>query len=120
MEAASKKMDNFQTTKDAANWLFSQSCTFVAGSSKLDSLPGMTLPEVAFVGRSNVGKSSLINMLTNHKNLAKTSSKPGKTQLINHFKINNNWFSGVYQFCSNFVSVFFHFFYFFNSFCIYM
>ncbi|WP_415034910.1 GTP-binding protein [Flavobacterium sp.] len=50
------------------------------------------LPEYAFIGRSNVGKSSLINMLTNHKNLAKTSGKPGKTQLINHFKINSNWF----------------------------
>ncbi|RZJ58227.1 MAG: YihA family ribosome biogenesis GTP-binding protein, partial [Flavobacterium sp.] len=45
-----------------------------------------------FIGRSNVGKSSLINMLTNHKNLAKTSGRPGKTQLINHFKINSNWF----------------------------
>jgi GTP-binding protein len=50
------------------------------------------LPEYAFIGRSNVGKSSLINMITNHKNLAKTSGKPGKTQLINHFKINSNWF----------------------------
>jgi GTP-binding protein len=54
--------------------------------------PKDPLPEYAFIGRSNVGKSSLINMLTNHKSLAKTSSKPGKTQLINHFKINNNWF----------------------------
>ena len=50
------------------------------------------LPEYAFIGRSNVGKSSLINMLTNHKSLAKTSGRPGKTQLINHFKINGNWF----------------------------
>ena len=50
------------------------------------------LPEYAFIGRSNVGKSSLINMLTNHKNLAKTSGRPGKTQLINHFLINKNWF----------------------------
>jgi GTP-binding protein len=54
--------------------------------------PQERLPEYAFIGRSNVGKSSLINMLTNHKNLAKTSGKPGKTQLINHFKINLNWF----------------------------
>lgn len=50
------------------------------------------IPEYAFIGRSNVGKSSLINMLVGRKNLAKTSGKPGKTQLINHFKINNNWF----------------------------
>lgn len=50
------------------------------------------LPEYAFIGRSNVGKSSLINMLTNNKNLAKTSGRPGKTQLINHFLINKNWF----------------------------
>ena len=50
------------------------------------------LPEYAFIGRSNVGKSSLINMLTGRKNLAKTSSTPGKTKLINHFKINGEWF----------------------------
>ena len=50
------------------------------------------MPEYAFIGRSNVGKSSLINALVNNKNLAKTSGKPGKTQLINHFIINNNWY----------------------------
>ena len=50
------------------------------------------MPEYAFIGRSNVGKSSLINMLTNHKSLAKISGKPGKTQLINHFLINKNWY----------------------------
>ena len=65
---------------------------FVISNSEVDKCPKDRLPEYAFIGRSNVGKSSLINMLTNHKNLAKTSSKPGKTQLINHFKINNNWF----------------------------
>ena len=54
--------------------------------------PPPNLPEYAFIGRSNVGKSSLINMLTNNKNLAKTSSKPGKTQTINHFLINKNWY----------------------------
>ena len=58
----------------------------------MSKCPLKRLPEYAFIGRSNVGKSSLINMITNHKNLAKTSGKPGKTQLINHFKINNNWF----------------------------
>ena len=54
--------------------------------------PAPNLPEYAFIGRSNVGKSSLINMLTNRKSLAKTSSKPGKTQTINHFLINKNWY----------------------------
>lgn len=54
--------------------------------------PPPTLPEYAFIGRSNVGKSSLINMLMNNKSLAKTSSKPGKTQTINHFLVNKNWY----------------------------
>ena len=54
--------------------------------------PPPNLPEYAFIGRSHVGKSSLINMLTNRKSLAKTSSKPGKTQTINHFLINKNWY----------------------------
>ncbi|MGK0493751.1 MAG: GTP-binding protein [Maribacter sp.] len=54
--------------------------------------PKEPIPEYAFIGRSNVGKSSLINMLTDRKSLAKTSGRPGKTQLINHFKINENWF----------------------------
>lgn len=54
--------------------------------------PKDPIPEYAFIGRSNVGKSSLINMLTERKSLAKTSGRPGKTQLINHFKINNSWF----------------------------
>lgn len=65
---------------------------FIISNSIVSKCPQDRLPEYAFIGRSNVGKSSLINMLTNHKNLAKTSSRPGKTQLINHFKINNNWF----------------------------
>ena len=65
---------------------------FIISNSEVDICPKERLPEYAFIGRSNVGKSSLINMLTNHKNLAKTSGRPGKTQLINHFKINLNWF----------------------------
>lgn len=65
---------------------------FIISNSEVSKCPLERLPEYAFIGRSNVGKSSLINMLTNHKNLAKTSGRPGKTQLINHFKINNNWF----------------------------
>ena len=61
-------------------------------NSSVDQCPNEPLPEYAFIGRSNVGKSSLINMLTDRKGLAKTSGRPGKTQLINHFKINGNWF----------------------------
>lgn len=61
-------------------------------NSSVDQCPNEPLPEYAFIGRSNVGKSSLINMLTERKGLAKTSGRPGKTQLINHFKINGNWF----------------------------
>ncbi len=61
-------------------------------NSDVAKCPKDYLPEYAFIGRSNVGKSSLINMITNHKNLAKTSGRPGKTQLINHFLINKNWF----------------------------
>jgi len=68
------------------------SASFVISNSDVNKCPKEKLPEYAFIGRSNVGKSSLINMITNHKKLAKTSGKPGKTQLINHFKINNNWF----------------------------
>ena len=64
---------------------------FIISNSIVSLCPAERLPEYAFIGRSNVGKSSLINMLTNHKSLAKTSGRPGKTQLINHFKINNNW-----------------------------
>ncbi|TBX69558.1 YihA family ribosome biogenesis GTP-binding protein [Flavobacterium silvisoli] len=68
------------------------SAEFIISNSDVSKCPKDPLPEYAFIGRSNVGKSSLINMLTNNKNLAKTSGKPGKTQLINHFKINLNWF----------------------------
>ena len=65
---------------------------FVISNSELSKCPTDAKPEFAFIGRSNVGKSSLINMLTGKKSLAKTSGTPGKTQLINHFLINNNWF----------------------------
>jgi GTP-binding protein len=65
---------------------------FVISNSEVSKCPNEPLPEYAFIGRSNVGKSSLINMLTGRNSLAKTSGKPGKTQLINHFKINENWF----------------------------
>lgn len=65
---------------------------FVISNTNIDKCPKDNLPEYAFIGRSNVGKSSLINMLTGHKRLAKISGKPGKTQLINHFIINDEWF----------------------------
>jgi GTP-binding protein len=65
---------------------------FVISNSDVSKCPNEPLPEYAFIGRSNVGKSSLINMLTGRNSLAKTSGKPGKTQLINHFRINSNWF----------------------------
>lgn len=69
-----------------------KSADFVMSNSNVTNCPKEPLPEYAFIGRSNVGKSSLINMLTQRKGLAKTSGRPGKTQLINHFKINENWF----------------------------
>ncbi len=65
---------------------------FVVSNSELSKCPIDRKPEFAFIGRSNVGKSSLINMLTGKKNLAKTSGTPGKTQLINHFLIDENWY----------------------------
>lgn len=64
---------------------------FVISNTNYKSCPTPNIPEYAFIGRSNVGKSSLINAFCNNKNLAKTSSKPGKTQLINHFLINESW-----------------------------
>ena len=65
---------------------------FVKSSGKWQDCPEPNLPEYAFIGRSNVGKSSLINAMLNHKDLAKTSQTPGKTQLINHFIINESWY----------------------------
>ena len=65
---------------------------FKCSSEKISQVPKDDLRDFAFIGRSNVGKSSLVNMLTNHKGLAKVSSTPGKTRLINHFCINNSWY----------------------------
>ena len=65
---------------------------FKCSSEKISQVPKDSLPDIAFIGRSNVGKSSLINMLTKHKGLAKVSATPGKTRLINHFTINNSWY----------------------------
>jgi GTP-binding protein len=69
-----------------------RSAQFIISNSEFEKCPPATYPEYAFIGRSNVGKSSLINMITGHKKLAKTSSTPGKTQLINHFIINGEWY----------------------------
>ncbi|MBO7446413.1 MAG: YihA family ribosome biogenesis GTP-binding protein [Bacteroidales bacterium] len=65
---------------------------YIQSTTDWRKCPPATMPEYAFIGRSNVGKSSLINMLVNNKKLAKTSSKPGKTQTINHFLINKSWY----------------------------
>ena len=69
-----------------------ESATFVISNTDVKNCPSGTKPEYAFIGRSNVGKSSLINMLTGKNGLAMTSATPGKTMLINHFLINNNWY----------------------------
>lgn len=68
-------------------WLFAQACDFVAAAAVADQLPAAELPEVAFAGRSNVGKSSLINVLTGRKTLARTSNTPGRTRQINFFRL---------------------------------
>ena len=65
---------------------------FRCSSERISQVPRDDLHDIAFIGRSNVGKSSLINMLTNHKGLAKVSGTPGKTRLINHFRINDEWY----------------------------
>lgn len=74
---------------DKGNELFKQPCAFVLGVAHLEQLPLTEMPEVAFAGRSNVGKSSIINALTSQKGLAKTSNTPGRTQQLNYFNLNN-------------------------------
>src|ERR1700750_1746047 len=69
-----------------------KSAEFICSNTQISKLPPPVKPEYAFIGRSNVGKSSLINMLVAKKGLAKTSQTPGKTQLINHFLVNDNWY----------------------------
>ena len=69
-----------------------KSAKFVISNTEIEKCPAPDRPEYAFIGRSNVGKSSLINMLVDNKKLAKTSGRPGKTQLINHFEINESWY----------------------------
>lgn len=70
-----------------ANWLFAQECPFLRSVQKIDDLPDYSLPEIAFAGRSNVGKSSLINALTNRQTLARASNTPGRTQMLNFFQL---------------------------------
>lgn len=74
-------------SKTYGQWLFAQECTFMLGVAQHSQLPPDDLPEVAFAGRSNVGKSSLINALTSRKTLAKTSNTPGRTQQLNYFNL---------------------------------
>ncbi len=73
--------------EEAGRLLFAKECTFVAGSERLEGLPPFTLPEVAFAGRSNVGKSSLLNALTNRSALARVSHTPGRTRQLNFFDL---------------------------------
>jgi len=77
---------------DFARWLFAQECAFVAGADRMEILPSPTLPEIAFAGRSNVGKSSLINALLNRKSLARTSHTPGRTQQLNFFLLGKRFY----------------------------
>jgi GTP-binding protein len=72
---------------ERGRWLFAQECRFVAGAAKLEQIPASGLPEVAFAGRSNVGKSSLINALVGRKTLAKVSDTPGRTRQLNFFDL---------------------------------
>ncbi len=90
-----EKKNQFHNAKNSPNGELGNnihSAEFIISNTEWRKCPETDLPEYAFIGRSNVGKSSLINMLTNRKDLAKTSSKPGKTLLINHFLINNEWY----------------------------
>lgn len=77
------------TVTEWANWLFAQECKFLRSVESISSLPAYTLPEIAFAGRSNVGKSSLINALTGRKTLARTSNTPGRTQHLNFFQLHD-------------------------------
>lgn len=89
---ASVRIPKILTFAILENIMKIQSVSFVKSSGKWQDCPESSLPEYAFIGRSNVGKSSLINAMMNRKDLAKTSQTPGKTQLINHFLVNDTWY----------------------------
>jgi len=80
-----------ESTAELSKWPFVLKAVFIKSSSTISDSPQTECAEIIFLGRSNVGKSSLLNMLTGHKELARTSSKPGKTRLFNHFLIEDKW-----------------------------
>jgi GTP-binding protein len=79
--------DHDEAALESGRWLFAQTCTFVLGAASPEQVPDSTLPEIAFAGRSNVGKSSLVNALTGRRTLARISNTPGRTQQINFFDL---------------------------------
>lgn len=90
--SADQLISNHQSTIHYLCPMLIKSAEFICSNTQISKLPPPLMAEYAFIGRSNVGKSSLINMLTGKRGMAKTSQTPGKTQLINHFLINNNWY----------------------------
>lgn len=86
-EAPENEHEHDDASLERGRWLFAQEAVFISGAADYDGVPETRIPEIAFVGRSNVGKSSLINTLTGRKTLARTSNTPGRTQQINFFQI---------------------------------
>src|SRR5882724_5903961 len=82
-------MDVLEEAKEKGRLLFAKPCEFVLGAATIDGIPAADISEIAFAGRSNVGKSSLVNALTGRKTLARVSDTPGRTRQINFFRLNN-------------------------------